>query len=136
MTIAATGATGASANPGSPASPAAGDAVLDPNIFVKLLIAEIKNQDPTKPMDTAQLVQQLSTISQVQQGAQANSKLAAMLETISLGQSAALVGRSVTSEQGEDLGVVQAVRYTGQGLVARFEDGREITLGPGMTIRT
>lgn len=133
VTIAASGvAAGVSGKGESNSS----DAVaLDPGMFLKLLVAEIKNQDPTKPMDSAALVQQLASFSQVQLSAETNSRLTTMLETLSIGQSAAVVGRGLIAEDGTDLGTVEAVRYTSEGLMARLGDGREVLLGQGVTIR-
>lgn len=112
-----------------------GQVGADPAMFLQLLVAEIQNQDPTKPMDSTQLVQQLAALSQVQQSAQTNAKLASMLEALSIGQAAALVGRSLTSPEGVDLGTVESVKYTGEGLVARLAGGPETVLGQGITIR-
>lgn len=134
MTIATTRATGPSPTSGVTV-PGTGETALDPNMFLKLLVAEIQNQDPSKPMDSAQIVQQLSAMSLVQQGAQANSRLATIMDMLSIGQSAALIGRSITSAEGVDLGVVEAVRYTEQGLIARLQDGREVLLRQGTTVR-
>ncbi|WP_439411919.1 flagellar hook capping FlgD N-terminal domain-containing protein [Enterobacter ludwigii] len=36
------------------------------NLFLKLLVSEIQNQDPTNPMDSSQFVNQLSQMAQVQ----------------------------------------------------------------------
>jgi len=58
---------------GSTASNPIGNA--DYNTFLKLLIAQAKNQDPTNPTDPAQYVQQFATLSQVEQAVRANSKL-------------------------------------------------------------
>ena len=38
-------------------------ASVDYNAFLRLLIAQIKHQDPTKPMDSAQLMSQLASFS-------------------------------------------------------------------------
>jgi flagellar basal-body rod modification protein FlgD len=38
---------------------------LDQNAFLKLMIAQLKNQDPTKPQDTTQFMSQLAQFSQV-----------------------------------------------------------------------
>ena len=119
-------ATAASSGPGQ----------VDPNMFLKLLASTIKNQDPTHPTDPSQMLQQLASMSQVQQSALTNVKLASLLETTSIGQSAALVGRQVTSADGEDLGRVDAVRYAGDRMVALMHNGQEVVLGPGVTIRS
>lgn len=108
---------------------------IDPGMFLKLLVAEIRHQDPTKPLDSAALVQQLSSFSQVQMSAETNSRLTAMLETLSIGQAAGVVGRGLIAEDGTDLGIVEAVRYSDQGLMARLGDGREVLLSKGVAVR-
>lgn len=135
MSVSITASNATSGLAGQVSSSASGSEALDPQMFLKLLVAEIKNQDPTKPMDSATLVQQLASFSQVQATADTNSRLATMLETLSIGQSAAVVGRGLIAEDGTDLGTVDAVRYTSQGLTARLADGREVLLGQGVTIR-
>ena len=47
-------------------------ASVDYNAFLQLLIAQMKNQDPTKPMDSAQLMSQLASFSNVEQGIKIN----------------------------------------------------------------
>ena len=117
MSISAT--TSTTTTPSATATAAtSGRGLVDPDMFLKLLVSTIKNQDPTKPTDPSQMLQQLASMSQVQQSALTNTKLASLLETMSIGQSAALVGRKVTSANGEDLGRVDAVRYAGDSMVA------------------
>ena len=50
-------------------------ASIDYNAFLRLLIAQMKNQDPTKPMDLAQFMAQLASFSNVEQGIKMNQKL-------------------------------------------------------------
>lgn len=107
---------------------------LDPNQFLSLLVAELKYQDPTKPMDTTQLVQQMSSLSQVEQAAQSNTKLASILDQLAVGQ-ASLVGRTITSADGSSSGVVQSVRILSSGAQATLADGTTIDIGQGVTIR-
>lgn len=47
----------------------------DYNTFLKLLIAQARNQDPTNPTDPSQYVQQFATLSQVEQAVRTNTKL-------------------------------------------------------------
>ena len=48
---------------------------VDYQAFLRLLVAEMKNQDPTSPMESTDYVAQLATFSQVEQSVQANAKL-------------------------------------------------------------
>ena len=73
---------------------------LDYNSFLKLLIAQLKNQDPTSPMDSAQFVSELATFSQVEQSVTTNSKLDSLLTSQSLTMADAFIGHTVTSSDG------------------------------------
>jgi flagellar basal-body rod modification protein FlgD len=42
------------------------DAELDRDAFMQLLVAQLRNQDPTSPMDTTQMVQQLTELTSVE----------------------------------------------------------------------
>ena len=100
MTVAATSPVTNTTNT-STSSAATASPTVDYNQFLTLLIAEIKNQDPTQPMDPTQSVTQLATISGVQQAMQSNATLSSLLTTSSLSQAAWLVGQTVTSADGK-----------------------------------
>jgi flagellar basal-body rod modification protein FlgD len=118
----------------TPAATTAKGNSLDTAAFLKLLVAELQNQDPTKPMDSTQMVQQLSSFSQVEQATATNLKLGSILDALSIGQASGLLGRVVTSPDGTKTGVVEAVRISSSGPVARLADGSEIQLAPGVTV--
>jgi flagellar basal-body rod modification protein FlgD len=109
-------------------------ASVDYNAFLRLLIAQIKNQDPTKPMDSAQLMSQLASFSNVEQSIKINQKLDSLMTSTALSQIDSIVGRTVISSDGTQAGTVLAVRVVSGGTVAILEDGREIPLEPGVTI--
>ena len=108
---------------------------LDYNAFLKLLIAQLKNQDPTQPMDSTQFVAQLATFSQVQESVTTNSKLDSLLTAQSLTMADAFLGRTVTSADGTQSGVVTSVKITSDGPVATLANGDTLTLGSGVTIQ-
>jgi len=64
----------ADASSSSSASAAAG-ATINYNDFLQLLIAQMKDQDPTSPMDASAQISQLASFSQVEQQIQTNSHL-------------------------------------------------------------
>lgn len=55
----------------------------DKNMFLKLMIAQIKNQDPLQPMDPTQYVSQLATFSQLEQQTETNKQLATVSSAVS-----------------------------------------------------
>ncbi len=107
---------------------------LNYNNFLKLLLAQMKNQDPTAPMDSTDYMAQLATFSQVEQSMIGNSKLDALLSSSALSQADSVIGRTVTSSDGEISGLVDSVRITSEGALAKLDDGNEILLGPGIVI--
>ncbi|MDG4907393.1 flagellar hook assembly protein FlgD [Mesorhizobium sp. WSM4898] len=108
---------------------------VDYQSFLKLLIAEMKNQDPTKPMDSTEYVAQLATFSQVEQSVQTNSKLDQIIQSSALSQADALIGRSITSADGKTTGTVASVKLASSGLIAVLQDGTEVPVGAGVSIK-
>ena len=58
--------TNTSANPPASASGST-DALANESTFLQLLVAQIKNQDPTQPMDSTAFLSQLAQFSQLEQ---------------------------------------------------------------------
>jgi len=108
---------------------------VDYQSFLKLLIAEMKNQDPTKPMDSTAYVAQLATFSQVEQSVQTNTKLDQIMSSSALSQADAIIGRSITSADGKTTGVVASVTLASGGLIAVLQDGTKVPVGPGVSIK-
>lgn len=93
--ITATAATADTSQRGGPRLSA------DLNTFLRLLTTQLRNQDPTKPMDTETLTQQLVQFATVEQQITGNQTLQRMLDLQQAGQlagTASLVGRRVSVE--------------------------------------
>ena len=102
-----------------------------------MLIAQMKNQDPTSPTDMAQYMSQFAQLSSVEQAIQTNAKLDSLLSSNALDQAEGLIGRtaSFTTSDGESTtGKITAVRIIQGGAVATLDNGVEVQLGPGITI--
>jgi flagellar basal-body rod modification protein FlgD len=54
-------------NSQTPAAPSNIDGLANENTFLQLLVAQIKNQDPTNPTDSVQFLTQLAQFSQLEQ---------------------------------------------------------------------
>jgi flagellar basal-body rod modification protein FlgD len=75
------------------------DAASLKNEFMTLMIAQIKNQDPTKPIESAEYVSQLAQFSQVESleyMRKNQSSQMVMMENLGIVQSASLIGKSAT----------------------------------------
>lgn len=121
----------------SAARAAGGDqakADLDYNSFLKLLIATMQNQDPTKPNDPAETLSQLAAFSTVEQNIKLNGKLDTLLAVSAAGQAASLIGRTITSADGSISGVATSIELGSGGLIAILASGARLPLGGGTRI--
>ena len=107
---------------------------LDYNSFLKLLIATMQNQDPTKPNDPAETLSQLAAFSSVEQNIKLNTKLDTLLAVSAAGQAASLIGRTVTSADGSISGIAASVELGSGGLVAILASGARLPLSGGTRI--
>ena len=107
---------------------------VDYNSFLKLLVAELKNQDPTKPMDSTEYVAQLATFSNVEQGIQTNSKLDDLISMGHLQQAGSIIGRTLTTPDKSVTGTINEVRVFDDGIVAVLDSGEQIQVTSGVTI--
>ncbi len=94
-----TAANAAASSKKTSAGDAATNAVAgDFDTFLSLLTAQMKNQDPLKPMDSTEFVSQLASFSGVEQQVRSNDKLDAILSALSGGSPAGLaewIGKAV-----------------------------------------
>lgn len=121
-------------NTSSSTSSAAAKASVDYNSFLKLLVTQMQNQDPTAPMDATQYVSQLATFSSVEQSVQMNSKLETLIANSSLSQAEGWIGRTLTSADGTVSGVVKSVTIQSTGMLAELEGGKTLLIGQGVKI--
>ena len=131
MTVPATSSVNSASNATTAASTTAAANSLSYNDFLTMLMAEMKNQDPTQPMDPTAMVSQLATISQVGQAVQTNMTLASMLTEASLTQAEIAVGQTMTSSDGNDLGPGEL----GQCRLDRRRDRQPSTNGGTIDVR-
>ena len=111
------------------------DATLNYESFLKLLVAQMKNQDPTEPMDATQQMAQLATFSQVEQTIKTNKNLESMLQRTSLQEANSVIGRTAVSNDGATSGVVKEVTLYNDGIVATLDSGKKLVIGPGVTVK-
>lgn len=107
---------------------------MDYDSFLRLLIAQMKNQDPLNPMDPSEQVAQLATFSMVEQAIMTNTKLDGLLSATSLSQAGDLIGRTATSAGGDVSGEITGVRLTESGPLATLSGGETLLIGPGVRL--
>lgn len=83
---------------------------LKPQDFINMMIAELKNQDPTSPMDSSQILNELTQIGSMSTTAQLQQVLQSQSVGANLSAASALIGKGI---EGLDTNGKQA-----QGLVS------------------
>jgi flagellar basal-body rod modification protein FlgD len=129
MQVSSTTPTSASSTAAAASAATAAATTVDYNSFLKLLVQEMKNQDPTKPSDPTQYLSQLASFSNVEQAVQTNSKLDSLLTSSSLTQAENLIGKKVSSFDGSLSGTVVSVSLaSGGAATATLDTGSTLTL--------
>jgi flagellar basal-body rod modification protein FlgD len=121
----------------APTSTAVSDAKkasLNYDSFLRLLVAEMKNQDPTAPKDTSQYLAQLASFSAVEQGVNTNKKLDSMMTSMQLSQAHSLIGRTLTGTDGSLIGTIKSIEIGQAVSTAVLENGDRVVLTAGITI--
>lgn len=114
-----------------PASKANGFSALDSESFIKIIFTELSKQDPLKPSDTNTLLQQLSSLRNIQSDIDMSDKLKNLVGQNELSSAAGLIGRSIsgisdTNERVE--GPVLSISKTSDGAVLNLADGVKVSM--------
>lgn len=126
--------TTAVSNTTSAASTDTKEATLNYDSFLKLLVAQMKNQDPTDPMDAGEQMSQLASFSSVEQAIKTNKHLESLIQETSMSQATSLIGKHISSADGATKGIVKAVEINSDGLNAILENGKEVLVTTGVTV--
>jgi len=105
MTITPTNVNGIASNVNSDGTIQTTGSLSDKNSFLLLLVNELKNQDPTAPTDEKQTLSQLAQFSSLEQMQNLNTTLSASSGFSQVAQSAALIGKTVSTATSTDAGV-------------------------------
>lgn len=102
---------------------------LDKDAFLQLLVAQLKHQDPMKPMDDTAFIAEMAQFSSLEQMQNLNKLLEKQMGFQALTQASSMIGKHVTlQEPGENgqiiTGRVDEIR-SGGGEVRVVIDGKE-----------
>jgi flagellar basal-body rod modification protein FlgD len=134
MDVAAAG-TGAGTTAGVAGSTRASGGIdafgdIGKDAFLKLLVAQLRNQDPFKPMDDKDFIAQLAQMNTVEQMSNMNNYLKESLSFEAMGQASALIGKTIVAQppgMSPITGVVQEVRLV-QGTPMLIVAGQAVGL--------
>ena len=122
-----------------------GEGVMGKDDFMKLLIAQLQNQDPTNPMKDNEFIAQMAQFSSLEQTmnlTKSFDKFAEAQNQSQLIQYNSFVGKSIkwhemTDKVGEDgkpivnegTGMINSVKFVNGSAVFTMQDGKELTPG-------
>ncbi len=81
--------------------------------FLKLLLTQLTNQDPTSPMEDTQFISQMAQFSSLEQMTNMNESFKKMVSVINSSQAASTLGKSVEIDIGDSTakGMVEATSF-------------------------
>jgi flagellar basal-body rod modification protein FlgD len=106
------------------ATPPLSQSTVNQDDLFKILLTQLKYQDPLKPTDNAEFVAQLAQFTSLDQARQTNDNIESLLQMQATNQSVALIGRTV-----EIVGV--GGNQVGQVTTISFDQGT-----PQLTVKT
>src|SRR4051794_29057249 len=124
----ATDPTATTATTGTAASPSN---AMNKDTFLKLLVAQLKYQNPMSPTDSTQFLQQTATFTQVENLQNILAKTTDLLVAQQNSQATNMLGDKITAKgaDGKDItGIVTGMRLTADGPVLKV-NGTEVNLG-------
>jgi flagellar basal-body rod modification protein FlgD len=104
---------------------------LGPDAFMKLLVAQMKYQNPFSPSDPTAMLSQVATYSQVEMLQKLSSTASSSAALQQANMAADVIGKSVTAtgSDGRDItGVVTSTRFTADGPVLVLDGSTEVPL--------
>ena len=122
-----------------------GNGTLGKDDFMKLLIAQLQNQDPTNPMQDTEFIAQMAQFSALEQSMNLSASFEKFAEAQSqsqLIQYNSFVGESIrwheiAEDIGEDgrpvinegTGIIQSVKFIDGSVIFTMQDGKELSPG-------
>lgn len=126
-----TGAIGGASSGSSTGTIGTGFAELDSAKFMKILLSELSNQDPFKPQDSGAMLEQLSSLRNIESQMSLQKQLESLVLQNGLTSAAAMIGKEVEGLDAENdtvAGVVASVRVEKGKAVLELSSGKQLPI--------
>jgi flagellar basal-body rod modification protein FlgD len=100
---------------------------VDYDAFLKLLVAQMRNQDPTKPTDSAEYLSQIASFSSVEQQISANQRLDSLISLMAFQQGSTMLGKTVAASGLSGASEVVGVEQRGGLVQLQLSNGSTVS---------
>lgn len=104
---------------------------LGKDAFLKLLVTELRHQDPTKPMEDREFISQMAQFSSLEQMTNLNKEVQSLIQSSRSSEAFSLLGKRIESFNPVNnikiSGIVNSVQYNKNQLMLMV-DGREVSM--------
>lgn len=110
---------------------AGGLGALSNDEFLKVMLTELGNQDPLNPQDTSKLLEQMSSLRNIESQLQLQQKLESLVLQNSISAAGGLIGKQVAglSDDGSSLaGLVTSVRVQDGQAMLELDTGKTLPM--------
>jgi flagellar basal-body rod modification protein FlgD len=114
--------------------PSSREMSIGTDTFLQLMVAQLRNQDPTSPLDTSTYMAQLAQLSTLEQSVKQSETLERLAASIAMAEATQLVGRHVTSHDTGASGTIVRARLESGRPHVDFGDGAFTPLGSNYTV--
>jgi flagellar basal-body rod modification protein FlgD len=108
-----------------------GFAAVDSNEFIQILITELQNQDPFDPQDSGALLEQLSSLRNIESQTTLTDQLRDLVGQNEVAVAGNLIGKIVAgidTLNSQTSGIVTSVRVSDDGVLLELDNGRAIEM--------
>jgi flagellar basal-body rod modification protein FlgD len=108
-----------------------GKSSLGKDDFLKILIAQLQNQDPLNPMEDKEFISQMASFSSLEQMTNMSTQLSDFIQlqvNDGILKYSEMIGKQVEweSSEGKSSGIVKSIKQTGADIILEMQDGQEV----------
>ncbi|MDR0137370.1 flagellar hook assembly protein FlgD [Metabacillus idriensis] len=108
-----------------------GKSSLGKDDFLKILIAQLQNQDPLNPMEDKEFISQMASFSSLEQMTNMSTQLSDFIQlqvNDGILKYSEMIGKQVEWESGDgkSSGIVKSIKQSGADIILEMQDGKEV----------
>ena len=122
---------GAGSSLGAAVSGSSGFSELSSGEFLKIMLTELTNQDPFKPQDSGALLEQMSSLRNIESQLQLQEKLNALVLQNGISSAAVFIGKEIEGLDADNdpvTGVVTSVRVESGKAMLELSSGKTLAV--------